>query len=156
AEQNITPQERQLLLAWIDNGMQKGKGRDELLDYTTSLDLPERKADFVWNMPEPLKLPADGFVPYAHYQIAGPLEKDIYLSGLEVSGYNRRSLHHAMLFACKKPLASYGDVFRKSNPLDYLYDAKEGEPLFIGSRLSPRFHFYRTDFGWRVPRGSYI
>ncbi len=93
---SITTEQKRKIISWIDNGMNKGDGKDVLANAVPSATK--------WRLGEPdyvleLKkedIPPTGIIDYRYQAHQLPFDKDVYLSAYQVLPGNPNVLHHVL------------------------------------------------------------
>ena len=94
------PQEEvDTLVAWIDSGAPFGDRKD--------LPPPKKYAegwvidepDIVFKLPEEVTVPADGVVPYLHFNVPTHFKEDVWIQAAEARPDNRAVVHHIIVFS---------------------------------------------------------
>jgi hypothetical protein len=98
-DRSLSAGDRRTLIDWANGGAPKGDPSDlPALPRVTegwSLGTP----DLVVTMPEPYKVPADGFVEYEYIEIPVDLQQDKWIQAMEVRPGNRAVVHHVIVHA---------------------------------------------------------
>jgi len=100
APPQLTREETQTLLRWVEAGAPGGSEPDPLTEPLPPL--PEwrlGKPDVVLKLPEPQKVPATGVVDYRYVDLASPFTNDVWLSGMDIKPGNHKVVHHVILYA---------------------------------------------------------
>lgn len=151
-DRSLSVEEKRQLLSWIDQGCPRGEGPDPLEEaYEAAKNSVGKRSDwelgqpdFVLEMKKPQTIEANGIFPYVHEVLVSPMEKDVWLKGVDILPGNRSVLHHCLVFI-KYPK---GSGYEKEN--------NEGglKGCFAGyvPGYSPRF--YPEGSGKFVPKGS--
>ena len=87
------------LVHWIEAGAPRGGGADPLL--SQKKDWPEwplGKPDLVVELPE-FKVPATGTIPYQMLTVANPLDRDVWVRGVDWLPGQRTVVHHIIASA---------------------------------------------------------
>ena len=87
------------LVHWIEAGAPRGSGADPLL--SQKKDWPEwplGKPDLVVELPE-FKVPATGTIPYQMLTVANPLDRDVWVRGVDWLPGQRTVVHHIIASA---------------------------------------------------------
>ena len=87
------------LVHWIEAGAPRGSGADPLL--SQNKDWPEwplGKPDLVVELPE-FKVPATGTIPYQMLTVANPLDRDVWVRGVDWLPGQRTVVHHIIASA---------------------------------------------------------
>jgi peroxiredoxin len=113
-DRRLTQEERETLLAWIDQGCSKGDDKDlpPPRQYTEGWTIGE--PDVVLTMEKPFTVPAKapkGGVPYQHIVVPTHFEEDRWVQAAEARPGNRAVVHHILTFIqqAEKPLAAQDD-----------------------------------------------
>ena len=94
---DITPQERQLIVRWIDAGTPRGKGPDPLADREDVIeDWPLGPPDYIIEFPE-YEVQATGVVEYQYFTVDNEMEEDKWLRAITVVPGDTRVLHHVLM-----------------------------------------------------------
>jgi hypothetical protein len=98
-DRSLSEEERNTLIRWANNGAPKGDPQDLPAppDYVEGWTVG--RPDLVLTMPEPYKVPADGFVEYEYIEIPTNLVEDRWIEALEVRPGNRSVVHHVIVYA---------------------------------------------------------
>jgi peroxiredoxin len=95
---SLSPDEKRLLLEWIDSGCAKGDPADlpppPEFPRVWTLGAP----DVVVPMPAPFTVPADGVVEYQFFEVDPGFTKDTWIRAAEVRPGNRAVVHHCTVF----------------------------------------------------------
>lgn len=160
-DRSLTIQEKQQLLAWIDADCPRGEGIDPLEVAFNNLQKIQEDSDsqrddvqsdqwklgepdHVLSMKKPMYIPANGVFPYMYEKLVSPMEKDVWLRGVEILPGNRSVLHHCLVFI-KYPKNS-----------GYKKEDDEGgvKGCFAGYVPGYAPDFYPLNSGKFVPKGS--
>jgi hypothetical protein len=84
------------IVAWADGGAKEGDPADlpPVPHFADGWQIGT--PDLVVTMPEPVKIPASGTIPYATYPANYTFEKDTWIQAIEVRPGNRAVVHHAV------------------------------------------------------------
>jgi peroxiredoxin len=90
--------DKRLMDTWVENGCPEG-------DLSTAPKLPEfvvgwqiPKPEFVYRMPQPFQVPAQGTVEYQHFTIDPGFTEDRWIKAAEARPGNRAVTHHLVVF----------------------------------------------------------
>ncbi|MCC6487709.1 MAG: redoxin domain-containing protein [Candidatus Hydrogenedentes bacterium] len=87
------------LVAWIDQGAPRGKGKDPLEGVKPATSAwPLGEPDIVISMPGPVHVPADGVVEYQYIRVPYTGTEDVWLRAADVLPGDRSVMHHALVF----------------------------------------------------------
>ena len=97
-DRSLTSQERETMLAWLEQGMPEGDlaKAPPAKKYTAGWMIDE--PDVVFELPEEVKIPADGVMPYQYFETPSPFKEDVYISSAEATPGNRAVVHHIIAF----------------------------------------------------------
>ena len=146
---NISVEETQKLVHWIDNGSKSTDGIDPLAQLVhTPVKWLNGEPDIIIDIPEQ-KIPATGVQDYRNIMIPLELDEDIWVKAVEFEAGDSTVLHHIIAF-------SYGDqgvnefeilnqgiglgAYAPGNELN-LYPEGAGYPLKKGGGLMLQMHY---------------
>jgi hypothetical protein len=87
------------LVHWIEAGAPRGSGADPLLSQKNDWpEWPLGKPDLVVELPE-FKVPATGTIPYQMLTVANPLDRDVWVRGVDWLPGQRTVVHHIIASA---------------------------------------------------------
>jgi peroxiredoxin/mono/diheme cytochrome c family protein len=151
-DRRLSKEDRETLLAWIDQGCPEGDAKD----------LPEPtqwhdgwwigKPDVVISMPKEFDVPADGGkggVPYQYFTVPTNFTEDRWIQAAEARPGNRAVVHHIIAFVTESAAGqSSGEGRRggRGDGLGYLVGVAPGEEGLI---LPP-------GMGKKIPKGANI
>jgi mono/diheme cytochrome c family protein len=160
----LTAAEREAVVRWATQGMPSGD----------AADLPPARAlptgswrigepDLVVEIKAPIRLPAEGIVPYKYFVLPYRFDHDTWVEAIEIRPANGRSLHH-----CNLARVKFGERFSQDGFLTGYVPG--GDPLALdpgtavcipaGSALALQAHYVTTgepevdrlQVGFRFPR----
>jgi hypothetical protein len=129
----LTPEEKAKLVAWIDSGMERGKGADPLakpMKAARARRLPPK----IWEvgMDKPLQIDPKGTLEYLYLQVGGPAPYDMWMTAFDTTTTNPRQLHHESIMIVSKPLSYYEEIARKRRDEHMVESNTDGDlPLWI-------------------------
>jgi len=135
-DRRLSPEDKETLLAWIDNGTPRGDDKD--------LPPPRRfpegwrigTPDIVIQMPEPFEVPAkipEGGVPYQYITVDPGFKEDRWIQRAEVHPGAPSVVHHAIVFI------NMGETYPSPMPGSLLVGAAPGEtPLELPDGLAKK------------------
>jgi hypothetical protein len=95
---SLSPQEKKLLLAWVDAGCPEG----DRADLPPPAVFPEGpsigKPDLVVSMPCEFRVPARGVVEYQNFDVDPGFREDRWVVAAEILRGNRKVVHHCNVF----------------------------------------------------------
>ncbi|HEX5050164.1 MAG TPA: alkyl hydroperoxide reductase [Planctomycetota bacterium] len=160
----LSPAERERVAAWVRGGMPSGD----------AADLPPQKAlphggwrigepDLVIEIKAPIRLPADGIVPYKYFILPHRFDEDTWVEAIEIRPSNERVLHH-----CNLARVKFGEKFSQDGFVTgyvpggdaMVMDAGTAVRIPAGSVLALQAHYVTTgepeqdrlSVGLRFPR----
>jgi len=94
----LSADELDKLISWIDNGTPEGDKKDlpEPIAYTEGWQID--KPDFVFKLPEEVKIPAEGAVRYKYFETKTDFNEDVWIEAAEARPGNRAVVHHIIVF----------------------------------------------------------
>jgi peroxiredoxin len=98
-ERTMTLDETRTLLAWIEQGAQRGEGEDPLpaIKVAEAPVWPLGEPDIVVKLPHPEEIPATGVLEYRHIEVNAPVTEDTWVGAVAVHPGNRKVLHHCIV-----------------------------------------------------------
>ncbi len=152
----LSEDERSRLLAWIDQGMQKGKPEDGPEPRQWVKGWRIGKPDAILKLPEPVELPAEGVIPYQYAIVPTDFGEDKWVTGFEVRTRVPRSAHHILVFL--RPAAdSMEAVFGREEGSAWDYPTRGGQALhgfFAGSIVGAGGTRFPAGVAKRLPKGA--
>lgn len=144
----MTAAERETLLAWVAAGAPEG----DPADLPAPLQFPAGdwrigEPDLVLRVPVPIRLPADGYVPYKYFVLPFHFEHDTWVEAIEIRPDNKRALHHCNLARVKLGEKFSQDGFITGQvPGGDAMDLDPGTAVRIpaGSALALQAHYVTT------------
>lgn len=115
-DRRLTPEEKQTLLAWIDQGCLEGDPKETppVPTFTTGWRL-DRAPDEVLKMKNPAQIPAQSLlgigIPYHYVEVGEPFPEDRWVTAVEVRPEYREVVHHIIAFVIP-PGGSFRDLAR--------------------------------------------
>jgi peroxiredoxin len=97
-DSRLSPEEKQTLAAWVAAGAPEGNPRDlpEPACYADGWRIPA--PDLRIALPETVKIPAEGTMPYRNFVIDPKLKKDVWVRASQVRPGNPSVVHHLVVF----------------------------------------------------------
>lgn len=116
-DRSLPPADRDVLLAWIEQGCPKGDDKDQPPPREfASVEWTIGKPDVVFTMPREFTVPAQtprGGIPYQYFIVPTNFKEDMWVQAVEARPGNRAVVHHILVYA--RTLA-------KNNPRDGIGD----------------------------------
>ena len=91
---SLSKAEIDTIAAWAEGGAPEGSKADLPKAPVFAEGWSIGKPDYVFKMPIPVTVPADGTVPYTYVTIPTNLKEDIWIRGVELKPTDRRVVHH--------------------------------------------------------------
>ena len=97
-DRSLSPHEARRLVQWIEAGApHNGNGEDALQgDQVAVSEWSLGTPDLVVDIPE-YEVPARGIVAYRYPTVKNPLDRDVWVRGIEIAPGDRLALHHALV-----------------------------------------------------------
>jgi mono/diheme cytochrome c family protein len=158
-DRSLSPRERAVLLAWVDQGAPAG----DLAAAPPPRRFPEGwtigTPDLVFTMDEPFEVPASGTIPIQRFRIKSGATRDLWVQKAEMQPGDRSVVHHMFVFV--EPHRDDGDLTR-TGPCLVAYapgDAPSVYPPGVAKRIPAGcdllFEIHYTPIGRpRVDRSS--
>src|SRR5207248_10938213 len=96
-DRRLTQDERDTLLAWIDQGAPKGDERDLPPPRTFVEGWKIGEPDKVFSMDEEFKVPAAGVLDYQRFVVDPGFTEDVWVQAAECRPGNRAVVHHILV-----------------------------------------------------------
>jgi peroxiredoxin len=97
-DRRLSPEERDTLLAWVEQGCPKGDDKD----LPPPAKFPEGwkigKPDAVFTMAEEFTVPATGVLPYKRFVVDPGFKEDVWVQAAECRPGNRKVVHHILVY----------------------------------------------------------
>lgn len=95
-DSSLTDEEIKTIAAWVDAGSPRGNDADlpEVPQFTEGWSIGE--PDLIFTMLEPVRVPADGTVPYSYVTVPTNLPADTWISAHEYRPGDKRVVHHVI------------------------------------------------------------
>ena len=97
-DRRLTDDEREILLAWIDQGAQKGDDKDLPPPLTFTKGWKIGEPDKVLAMAEEFKVPATGVLDYQRFVVDPGFKDDVWVQSAECRPGNREVVHHILVY----------------------------------------------------------
>ncbi len=98
-ERNLTPEQAQTLVRWVEQGAPRGRGEDPLVAQPppAAQDWPLGQPDFVVKFPHSQKIAASGVFDYRYVMVRSPIGSNVWLRAAVVKPGNRKVVHHILV-----------------------------------------------------------
>lgn len=112
-DRSLTPEEKRLLITWIDNNMPRGTTADPISEFVPTKNRePDPGAAFIAEMKEEVVVPPSGLMDYGYFEI-GRVPRDMWVSSVEGFTSNPGAMHHATLNVTPSSLSAYKELARQ-------------------------------------------
>src|SRR5262249_43804440 len=136
-DRRLPREDREALLAWIDNGMPRGDDRDLPPPRTFPEGWVIGKPDVVLTMPKAFDVPAEtppGGVPYKYFTVPTNFKEDRWVVRAEARPDATPVVHHMLVF-----VLAPGQLYNPDNPGTTLCGTAPGEmPLVLPDGLAKK------------------
>lgn len=159
SDYRLSAREMDKIVTWVRGGRKKG----DLAKAPEPIRWPEHgrwkigKPDFVFEMREPMRVPATGVVDYIYYPVKVDFPVDKYIRAIEVVPGDPRAVHHIQVHELKEKVDE--ESTKGASPLQLLslYGASLNGARLLGN-YSPgnnaNARIFDNDTGIKLPRGS--
>jgi peroxiredoxin len=142
-DRRLPKQEREDLLAWIDQGMPRGQDRDLIPSRVFPAGWSIGEPELVITMPQDYAVPADmpkGGIPYQRFRVPTNFKEDRWIERAEVRAGAPSVVHHVIVF-----IVPPGEVFWQGNPRT---------PVLCGTAPGDMPLILRPGIAKKIPAGS--
>ena len=97
-DRQLSDEDRQTILDWANGDLAEGDASD--LPPPREFSRSEWRIgepDLVLKVPVPIRVPAEGYIPYRYYVLPYNFKQDTWVEAIEILPTNKRVLHHANL-----------------------------------------------------------
>ncbi len=144
-DRSMPEEDRADLLTWLAGDRPAGDPAEAPLPRKTSGDWAIGKPDAVFQVANPIQIPAEGVMPYQHALVPTGLTEDRWISAMEIRPTARAVVHHVLVFVVPAGAAQE----RRKNVTD---DEISG---FFGAYVPGNtFQSFPEGFGKSLPAGS--
>jgi len=156
-DRSLNAEDREALLTWLAGARAEGDPKDAPLPRVFPEGWQIGRPDLVVQLPRPVPIKADGFMPYHNVTVETTLTEDRWVSAFEVQPGVREAVHHVLVFV-RPPKVPGEEKFddegseRRGFFAAYVpgnghrvYPAGFANKLPAGSRLHFQIHY--TPFG---------
>ncbi len=98
-ERRIPSKDKELLMAWIQNGVPEGNKEDLPPKKSWPAQWTIGRPDKVFSMQEMYKVPAEGVVEYQYFSVPTKFRKDMWIKAIEAKAGAADVVHHIIAFA---------------------------------------------------------
>lgn len=105
-DRSLSDAEKQAIVAWIAAGKPEGDRADLPAPRTFASDVWRiGTPDVIFQIPEPIKVKADGFMAYQHVLVPTNLDKDRWVTAVQIVPTDPSVVHHVLVFALDEAAA---------------------------------------------------
>lgn len=97
-DRSLATRERQQVLDWIAAGTPEGKPSDSPVPREFTGTWQIGTPDAVFELPQPVSIPATGTMPYRHIVVETELPEDRWVQAIEIQPGERSVVHHVLVF----------------------------------------------------------
>lgn len=98
-DSSLTKEEKQRFASWVSAGMPEGDRSKASKAPTFVADWTIGKPDAEFKIPQPVKIPAEGILPYKIVDVPTNFTEDKWVEKIEVLPGDRSVVHHVLVFA---------------------------------------------------------
>lgn len=142
-DRTLPDDERQQILAWIEDGLAKGKDDDLPPPRKFTEGWVIGKPDLVFHMPAEIDVPAEtpkGGIPYKHFVVQTDFDEDKWIQRAEAKPGAPEVVHHILVFVVPP-----GKRFFPGNP---------DTPVLVGMAPGEQPFMLGDGFAKHIPKGS--
>lgn len=143
---SLTKQEKEQFLAWLKSDRPEGDKADAPIARTFKPGWQIGKPDLIVKPKEPIKVKAEGTMPYQNVVVETKLDEDKWVQALEVRPSAKQVVHHVLVFVMGS---------RGANPLEGLAqnDGITYYAIYVPGNSSV---IYPDGFGKKLPKGAKV
>ncbi len=150
-DRSLSVEDKRDLLAWIEGGKPEGDAKDAPSPRTWPEGWAIGTPDAVWQIPQPIKVKAEGIMPYQNVVVDTGLTEAKWIRGWQVLPTAREVVHHVLVFVIdpaqpKRRQRGDGDgdgffaAFVPGNSHE-VYPPSLGKQLPAGAKLKFQIHY---------------
>ena len=137
-DRRLSQDERDTLLAWIDQGARKGDDKDLPRPLHVRPGLEDRRAGQGLHDGQEFKVPATGVLDYQRFVVDPGFKEDVWVQAAECRPGNRKVVHHILVYILAPGRREPYDRRRHGRHARGLGARRHAGDLFAGYR-TPRF-----------------
>jgi peroxiredoxin len=148
-DRRMTQEERDTLLAWIDQGAPKGNDSDlpEPVKFVKGWKIGE--PDKVYTMEKEFTVPASGVLDYQRFTVDPQLKEDVWVQAAECRPGNRAVVHHILVYVLApgklNPYEPDGTAYTLAGwapgDMPFIYPPGTARRIKAGSKLLFEVHY---------------
>lgn len=151
-DRRLTAKERATLLAWVDQGAPLGDPKRIPAPRTFPEGWTIGTPDAVFEVPEPITVPAQGTVAYVHVRVPTKFPEDVWVQAAEARPGDRSVVHHIIVYVTAPALLLGGRPDRAEGHLcgyapgdmPSVYPEGSAKKIAAGSHLVFQIHYTPT------------
>lgn len=97
-DSRLSEEDREALLAWIENGTPEGSESDAPLPKTWFKGWQIGEPEVVLEIPRVMRVPAEGTVPYRYQRLTTDFGEDKWVRAMEIRPTAPQNVHHVLVF----------------------------------------------------------
>ncbi len=145
-DRSLAKSEKSDLLAWLNGDKAEGNKADAPIAKTFEAGWQISKPDFVVKSDKPVKIKAEGTMPYQNVVVTTDLDEDKWIQAWEVLPSARQVVHHVLVFVTSPRGRNPNDGIGQNDGLSYWAIYVPGNSSLV----------YPEGFGKRFPKGSTV
>ncbi|MBI1901041.1 MAG: redoxin domain-containing protein [Planctomycetia bacterium] len=106
-DRRLSQDEKNTLIAWVEQGCQKGDEKDLPPPLTFTKGWRIGQPDAVFHMTQEFKVPATGILPYKKFAVDPGFKEDVWVQSAECRPGNRAVVHHILVYIQEKSKLFY-------------------------------------------------
>lgn len=140
-DRTVPDEDRQRLIQWVSAGMPEGDPSEAPLPVKYPEEWAIGTPDLVLQIPEPISIKAEGQMPYVHRLVSTTLDKDQWVSAVEIRPTAISAVHHVLVYIAK--------------PGSGLRAIQEGSAGFLAAFVPGNSHqIYPDGYAKKIAAGS--
>jgi len=151
-KRQLTPEQAQTLVEWIDQGSPRGEGDDPLVAKAPApaQDWPLGQPDYIVKFPKAEEIPATGVFDYRYIYARSPIPSNAWVRAAVVKAGNRKVVHHVLVLTMTQQELQQRRSSRQRNSTGGL------DGYFAAYVPGYEAAFYPEGTGKHLPAGSVI
>lgn len=152
-DRSLSEKELETILAWHSQGMPEGDKNEAPKPVVWNDEWTLAKPDMVFELPEAVRVPADGVVPYRYYFVPTKFTEDRWVSIAEVRPGAPEVVHHVIVYIASPGRASMSSseletqILSIGGPGEGAFAAPEGTAIRVPKDAELIFEMHYTPNG---------